>query len=111
MAAASWGLLGYIEGGCEQGPRGGCVAADGYEWRGWVFFLSAMPTFFVVGTGLTADRWPPALGVAAGGAACGLYTLAQGRTMPHLVTAVVLCALAVMAPAFVWRRRRAARPE
>ncbi|MEV2256912.1 hypothetical protein AB0I94_41310 [Streptomyces sp. NPDC050147] len=107
MAAATWGLLGYIEGGCERGPRGGCIAADGYEWRGWVFFLAAMPTFFVVGTGLTADRWPPALGVAAGGAACGIYVLAQAHTVPYLITAAVLFALAVAAPVLAWRRRRA----
>ncbi|MFF5970086.1 hypothetical protein ACFY7C_01025 [Streptomyces sp. NPDC012769] len=107
MAAATWGLLGYVEGGCDRGPRGGCVAADGYEWRGWVFFLSAMPAFFVVGTGMTADRWPPPLGVATGGTVCGLYTLMQGRTVGHLITAAVLFALAVTAPALARRRRRA----
>ncbi|WP_314249964.1 hypothetical protein [Streptomyces sp. DSM 40907] len=68
-----------------------------------------MPTLFVVGTGLTADRWPPVLGVAAGGAACGLYTLAQGHTVPHLITAAVLFALAITAPALAWRRQRAAQ--
>ncbi|MGA4851260.1 hypothetical protein ACOBQB_35295 [Streptomyces sp. G5(2025)] len=57
-------------------------------------------------TGLTADRRPPALGVALGGAACGLYALTQGRAVPHLVTAAVLFALAVTAPALVWWHRR-----
>ncbi|WP_418958951.1 hypothetical protein [Streptomyces tritici] len=109
MAALTWGLLGYVEGGCERGPRGGCVAADGYELRGWVFFLAAMPAYFVVVTGLTADRWPPALGVAAGGVVCGLGTLTQGRTTGHLVVAGVLLALAVTAPVLAHRRRRAAR--
>ncbi|MFF9431909.1 hypothetical protein [Streptomyces sp. NPDC014746] len=85
------------------------MAADGYELRSWVLFLASMPTLFVVGTGLSADRWPPALGVAAGGTACGLYTLAQGRTIPHLLMAVVLFALAIAAPALAWRRRRAPR--
>ncbi|MFF5505878.1 hypothetical protein [Streptomyces roseolus] len=109
MAAVIWGLLGFVEGGCERGARGGCVPADGYELRGWVLFLAAMPAYFVVATGLTADRWPPALGVAAGGVTCGLYTLAQGQTVPHLLTAAVLFTLAVTAPALAWRRRRAAR--
>ncbi|WP_274562411.1 hypothetical protein [Streptomyces spiramyceticus] len=111
LAAATWGFLGFVEGGCKRGPRGGCVAADGYELRSWVLFLASMPTLFVVGTGLTAGRWPPALGVAAGGAACGLYTLAQGHTVPHLIMAAVLFALAITAPALAWRRRRAARAE
>ncbi|NML50122.1 hypothetical protein HHL19_10645 [Streptomyces sp. R302] len=111
MAAATWGLLGFIEGGCERGSRGGCVAADGYEWNGWVFFLAAMPTYFVVVTGLTDDRRHPVLGVVAGGAACGVCVLAQGTTVPHLITAAVLFALAVAAPALAWRRRRAARAE
>ncbi|MFC8919579.1 hypothetical protein ACFT5C_27875 [Streptomyces sp. NPDC057116] len=60
LAAATWGFLGFVEGGCKRGPRGGCAAADGYELRSWVLFLPSMPTLFVVGTGLTADRWPPA---------------------------------------------------
>ncbi|MEV7238729.1 hypothetical protein AB0N06_33835 [Streptomyces sp. NPDC051020] len=111
MGALTWGLLGYVEGGCERGPRGGCVAADGYKLRGWAFFLAAMPTYFVVITGLTADRWPPALGVAVGGTLCGLYTLTQGRTAPHLIIAAVLFALALAAPALAWRRQRATRAE
>ncbi|MFD0357815.1 hypothetical protein ACFVHW_29385 [Streptomyces sp. NPDC127110] len=109
LAAATWGVLGFVEGGCVRGPRGGCVAADGYELRSWVLFLASMPTLFVVVTGLTADRWPPALGVAIGGVACGLYTLAQGHTVPHLIVATVLFVLAITAPALAWRRRRAAR--
>ncbi|MEU4081495.1 hypothetical protein [Streptomyces venezuelae] len=70
-----------------------------------------MPTLFVVGTGLTADRWPPVLGVAAGGAASGLYTLAQGHPVPHLIMAAALFALSITAPALAGRRRRAARAE
>ncbi|MEU9855663.1 hypothetical protein [Streptomyces sp. NPDC047974] len=105
MGALTWGLLGFIEGGCERGPRGGCVAADGYEVRGWAFFLAAMPTYLVVVTGLTDDRWPPVLGVATGGAACGLYVLTRGTAAPYLITAAVLFALAVAAPALAWRRR------
>ncbi|MFE5890472.1 hypothetical protein ACFQ6E_16250 [Streptomyces sp. NPDC056462] len=66
-----------------------------------------MPTFFVVATGLTADRWSPVFGVATGGAACGLYVLAQARTVPYLIMAAVLFALAVAAPVLAWRRRRA----
>ncbi|MEU9994178.1 hypothetical protein [Streptomyces sp. NPDC050848] len=56
LATATWGFLGFAEGDCKRGPRGGCVAADGYELRSWVLFLASMPTLFVVGTGLTADR-------------------------------------------------------
>ncbi|GGU85965.1 hypothetical protein GCM10010275_21770 [Streptomyces litmocidini] len=106
LGAATWGLLGLVEGGCEAGPRGGCVAADGYEANGWVLFLAAMPTLFVVGTGLTSERRPPAVGVAAGGAGCAAYVLAQGRTPAHLIIAGVLLVLAVLAPVSVWRRRR-----
>ena len=51
LAAATWGFLGFVEGGCRRGPRGGCVAADGYELHSWVLFLASMPTLFVVGTG------------------------------------------------------------
>ncbi|MEU0401724.1 hypothetical protein ABZ318_16075 [Streptomyces sp. NPDC006197] len=106
LAAATWGLLGLVEGGCEAGPRGGCVAADGYKANGWVFFLAAMPTYFVVGTGLTSRHWPPAVGVAVGGAVCAVYVLTQGRTPAHLITASVLLVLAVLAPVSVGRRRR-----
>ncbi|MEU6620461.1 hypothetical protein ABZ926_06705 [Streptomyces litmocidini] len=109
LAAATWGLLGLVEGGCETGPRGGCVAADGYKANGWVLFLSAMPALFVVGTGLTSKRWPPAVGVAVGGAGCAVYVLTQGRTPAHLITASALLVLAVLAPASVWRRRRQRR--
>ncbi|MFD0075330.1 hypothetical protein ACFVIY_23150 [Streptomyces sp. NPDC127166] len=108
LAAATWGLLGLVEGGCRVGPRGGCVAADGYRANGWALFLAAMPTLFVVGTGLTTKRWPPAVGVAAGGTACAVYVLTQGRTPAHLTTASVLLVLAVLAPVSVRRRRRAA---
>lgn len=108
LAAATWGVLGFVEGGCTRGSRGGCVAADGYKAQGWVLFLAAMPTYFVVVTGLSADRWPPALGIAAGGTVCGLYTLTQGQTVQHLVLAAVLFVLAVTAPALSWRRQRAA---
>ncbi|APE20107.1 MULTISPECIES: hypothetical protein [Streptomyces] len=111
VAAATWGSLGFVEGGCQPGPRGGCVAADGYELRSWVVYLASMPTLFVVVTGLTADRWPPVLGIAAGGAACGLYTLTQGHTIPHLIMAAALFALSITAPTLAWRRRRAARAE
>ncbi|POX47819.1 hypothetical protein C3489_28805 [Streptomyces sp. Ru71] len=105
MAAATWGVLGLVEGGCERGPRGGCVAADGYKVRGWVLFLAAMPSYVVLITGLVTDRWPPALGVAVGGVACGLFALTQGRTVPHLTVAGVLLVLAVVAPVLAWRRR------
>ncbi len=107
MGALTWGLLGFIEGGCERGPRGGCVAADGYELRGWAFFLAAMPAYFVVVTGLTDERWPPVLGVATGGAVCAAYVLTQGTAVPYLIMAAALLALAVAAPALAWRRRLA----
>ncbi|AWT46798.1 MULTISPECIES: hypothetical protein [Streptomyces] len=106
MLAVSWGVAGLVEGGCERGPRGGCVAADGYKGHGWVLFLMATPCFIVVIMGLVADRWPPALGVAVGGTAGGLYALTQGRTEPHVVTAVVSFVLAVAAPAVSWHRQR-----
>ncbi|MEU2614226.1 hypothetical protein ABZ570_21980 [Micromonospora sp. NPDC007271] len=82
------------------------VAADGYEWHGWVLFLMAMPSYIVVITGLATDRWPPALGLVAGGTAGGLYALAQGRTEPHLITAGAFFALAAVAPATTWYRQR-----
>ncbi|MGW5420445.1 hypothetical protein [Streptomyces sp. NPDC003943] len=106
LAAVTWGLLGLVEGGCRTGPRGGCVAAEGYELNGWVVFLSALPTYIVVITGLATDRWPPALGLTLGGVACGAYVLTQGRTPAHLGIAGVLLVLAVLAPALTWWRKR-----
>ncbi|MFD8480602.1 hypothetical protein [Kitasatospora sp. NPDC059673] len=106
MLAVSWGLGGLIEGGCRRGPRGGCVAADGYEWHGWVLFLMAMPSFVVVIMGLVADRWPPALGLIVGGSASGLYMLAHGRTEPYVIAAGVFFILAAVAPALSWHRQR-----
>ncbi|MFF8828081.1 hypothetical protein [Streptomyces sp. NPDC015131] len=109
MAAATWGILGLVEGGCVRGPRGGCVAAEGYELRSWTLFLAAIPTLLVVVTGLCSVRLPPALGVALGGTVCGLYTLAQGRTLPHLVVAVILFVMAATAPVGNWYLRRRER--
>ncbi|MDX3850307.1 hypothetical protein [Streptomyces sp. AK02-01A] len=111
MLAVSWGIVGLVEGGCQPGPRGGCVAADGFGWRGWVLFLAVMPSYVVVITGLTTDRWQPALGLALGGVAGGLYAIVQGRTAAHLITAGVLFALAVVSPALTWHRRRRGTPS
>ncbi|MEU3185071.1 hypothetical protein ABZ707_12845 [Streptomyces sp. NPDC006923] len=106
LLAASWGIVGLAEGGCQQGPRGGCVAADGFGWHGWVLFLAAMPSYVVVITGLTTDRWQPAVGLSLGGVAGGLYAVLQGQTAANLITAGVLFVLAVVSPALTWRRRR-----
>ncbi|MGW2183801.1 hypothetical protein ACWCXX_38575 [Streptomyces sp. NPDC001732] len=106
MLAVSWGIAGLIEGGCKRGPRGGCVAADGYEWHGWVLILAAIPTCIVMIMGFVADRWPPALGLVVGGSASGLYMLTQGRTEPHVITAGVSFVLAAVAPALCWHRQR-----
>ncbi|MFH8836370.1 hypothetical protein [Streptomyces sp. NPDC017868] len=106
LAAVTWGLLGLVEGGCRTGPRGGCVAAEGYRLNGWVLFLAAVPTYVVVGTGLVTDRWPPALGLTLGGTGCAAYVLTQGRTPAHLAIAGVLLVLAALAPALTWWRKR-----
>ncbi|MFD9032178.1 hypothetical protein ACFVZW_13685 [Streptomyces sp. NPDC059567] len=108
VAAATWGSLGLVEGACVRGPRGGCSPADGHRLRWWVMFASYLPTFFLVGTGLTANRWPPAVGVAVGGVVGAAYALTQGRTTAYVITAIVLLALAVLAPAQTWRRKRRA---
>ncbi|WP_086827950.1 hypothetical protein [Streptomyces sp. NRRL B-24572] len=108
LAAVTWGLLGLVEGGCRTGPRGGCVAAEGYRLNGWVLFLAAMPTYFVVVTGLVTDRWPPALGLTLGGAGCAAYVLTQGRTPAHWAITGALLALAALAPALTWWRKRQA---
>ncbi|MFI8516930.1 hypothetical protein ACIGEZ_03725 [Streptomyces sp. NPDC085481] len=106
MAVATWGVLGMVEGSCVRGPSGGCSPADGHELRWWLMFLSYLPTFFVVGTGATTHRWPPAVGVALGGAGGAVYALTQGRTTAYVVTASILLALAVLAPVQTWRRQR-----
>ncbi|MFE7709147.1 hypothetical protein ACFU6I_25865 [Streptomyces sp. NPDC057486] len=103
--AVSWGIAGLIEGGCRRGPRGGCVAADGYELHGWVLFLASMPAMAVVIIGLAAGYWPPTLGLAGGGAAGGLYALGQGQTESYVISAGVFFALAIAAPTVTLCRR------
>ncbi len=106
MLTISWGVGGLIEGGCERGPRGGCVAADGYEWHGWVLFLMWAPTLLVTIMGLVTDRWPPALGLALGTVSGGIYTLTHGQTAAHVAFAVFLFALAATSLSLTGYRTR-----
>ncbi|MER5950401.1 hypothetical protein ABT127_30610 [Streptomyces sp. NPDC001904] len=106
MLALSWGIAGLIEGGCERGARRGCTAADGYEWHGWVLFLAVVPTYVVVITGLTTDRWPPALGTVLGGTTGGTYLIAQGQATPNMIVAGVMLAFSLTSPVLTWHRRR-----
>ncbi|MFE1288168.1 hypothetical protein [Streptomyces sp. NPDC058751] len=82
------------------------MAADGYELHGWMLFLAAVPAMALVTAGVASSSWPPAPVLVGGGAAGGLYALAQGRTEPHVTSAAVFSALAVVAPTATWWRRR-----
>ncbi|MFJ9823772.1 hypothetical protein ACIRSU_05280 [Streptomyces sp. NPDC101160] len=84
---------------CVRGPRGGCVT-NSFEihWvPGIAFVVLLLPAFAVTVMGLVTDRWPPALGLAVGTVAGGIYTLVQGQSTGHSVFAMVLFVLAATA--------------
>lgn len=108
LLITSWAIAGFIA-HCEPGLRGDCVARNnGIEWMWWVVFLAAMPTYMVVITGLTTRHWPPALGVALGGIAGGMYVLVQGQTRPSIIAGGILLVLAFASPGLTWHRRHGA---
>jgi len=114
LSVMGWGVSGLVEGGCTVGPRGGCVAAEGYRWHGWAVAVMATPAFVVAVMGFVADRWSPVVGLVAGAALAGSYVLARTSGTGSSVAAGVFFLIALAAPIaacarLILRRRGAAR--
>ncbi|MFE1955241.1 hypothetical protein ACFW9D_32755 [Streptomyces sp. NPDC059524] len=91
---------------CVRGPRGGCLVDAPYHWAASVtFFVLGLPAVVVAIMGLVTDRWPPALGLALGSIAGGIFTLTHGDTTAHVIWAVVLFALAATSLVLVTGRK------
>ncbi|MFF0431628.1 hypothetical protein ACFYU9_05270 [Streptomyces sp. NPDC004327] len=95
---------------CVRGPRGGCMSSN-VSWVPEVaVFVLAVPWMVVTITGLAADRWPPALGLAIGCMSGGIYVLAHAQTAAHVTLAAMLFAAAVTALSLTWHRKGKATP-
>ncbi|MEU7024208.1 hypothetical protein ABZ990_26655 [Streptomyces sp. NPDC046203] len=111
LAAAGWGLSGWIEGGCPPNPLDDCVVYGRYRWLKRLFLVMVVPALAVCDAGLRADRWPPVAGLALGAAAVGAYEVVQAteRSVWHAVPAVLFLVLAAVAPLVGRCRVRARR--
>lgn len=95
---------------CVRGLRGGCVSSTLSWFPVVATFVLAVPWMVVTITGLAADRWPPALGLAIGCVSGGTYVVAHAQTAAHVTVAAMLFAVAVTALCLTWHRKGKTTP-